>query len=752
VQAPLPSIPGYTVLRELARGGMGAVYLGRDERLGRMVAIKVLTPSGAAVAKQLERFRIEAETTARLRHPNLVAVHGVGRTTSGVYAVLDLIEGGSVQDRLDREGGYAPRQAVELLLGAAQGVAHAHAAGVLHRDLKPANLLLTKEGVVKVTDFGLAKDLHSTSGGLTKTGEVLGTPAFMPPEQIDQAEPDARADVYGLGATLYALLTGVPPFHGAVALNVLGAVMTQPPPPPSELSPQVPPDLEAICLRCLEKEPGQRYPSVEALIADLEAFLGGGRVAAGGRPGGGRVALAALALLAAAGAGAWWATRGGSQAPAELVEEPSSAGGLEEISAADRAQALALLDQALEGGEPLTIRSALAELARVYDQRPLEPDQVAALAGVFTRALEAAAGWDEPAQAAQDLARLEALCVPTELQARALHQARFALWSRAFLGADQDVAARWGAVRETLEQASQAALAGGAPLQPWVADARHLARVYEEGDPGALEARYLEVRDAPGLELTRGVLGREHVVSLVFAGRVERVEALWPFFPADTAELDQFDVERVALQEAAMVTVHARLVRGLWREAGRPPGRRDPRAAPQDQSVYSDLHDLLRELHKAHGVHADTGVFASDRADPWVTFLFALSGDLLMGDLLKSDHDSRRRLEHIEWRQADLIDWAEPRTGARDVSHALADGDELRAAALTLFLDAVLVRREFLLREQVARLAGHPPLDGWDEVERQLISAQRRMEFLQGFPPDPRVHLLTCLLRALGGR
>ncbi|MBX3466086.1 MAG: serine/threonine protein kinase [Planctomycetes bacterium] len=266
-------VGSYRILGELARGGMGVVYVGRHERLERLVAIKLLLAEDAS-AHELERFEIEARAAARLRHPNVVGIHEVGSHEGRPFMVMDLIEGRSLADRLRRDGPLEPREAARLAERLAEALAYAHSRQVLHRDLKPANVLLTPDGEPVLTDFGLARDLARAEGP-TVTGQVMGTPSYMPPEQADGRPDriDRRSDVYSLGATLYALLAGVPPFHGASVPKVLREVLERDPTPLRRLRPEVPADLETICGACLEKDPARRYDSAGALAEDLRRFL-----------------------------------------------------------------------------------------------------------------------------------------------------------------------------------------------------------------------------------------------------------------------------------------------------------------------------------------------------------------------------------------------------------------------------------------------------------------------------------------------
>jgi hypothetical protein len=263
------------VLEELGHGGMGIVYRARQVGLDRVVALKMLLLGAAAGPEDLARFRREAEAIARLRHPNVVQIYQVGEHNGLPYFSLEFCAGGS----LARQTGGRPQpvlRAAELVATLARAVQAAHEAGVVHRDLKPGNVLLDADGTPKITDFGLAKKLDG-AGGLTQTGVVLGTPSYVAPEACSGAKDvGPAADVWALGAILYELLTGRPPFRGATALDTLMQVVSEAPVPPSRLRPGIPPALEAICLRCLEKDPGRRPASAAALAEELERFRAGG--------------------------------------------------------------------------------------------------------------------------------------------------------------------------------------------------------------------------------------------------------------------------------------------------------------------------------------------------------------------------------------------------------------------------------------------------------------------------------------------
>jgi WD40 repeat protein len=268
------SPPGYTIERELGTGGMGVVYLARQEGLERPVALKMIRPAMLTGADELARFVQEARVLARLRHPHIVQVFDIGTHQGQPFFSLEYCSGGSLARKL--AGTPLPaRDAARLVEQLAGAVAAAHAEGVLHRDMKPSNVLIDASGAPKITDFGLAYRLDADSG-LTRTGVILGTPAYMAPEQArgDKALT-VGVDVWALGAILYECLTGRPPFKGATVGETLEQVRTREPVPPRALAPSVPRDLETICLKCLRKEPGRRYASAAELAADLQRFLEG---------------------------------------------------------------------------------------------------------------------------------------------------------------------------------------------------------------------------------------------------------------------------------------------------------------------------------------------------------------------------------------------------------------------------------------------------------------------------------------------
>jgi DNA-binding beta-propeller fold protein YncE len=272
-EAGWPIIPGYEILREVGRGGMGVVYLARQLSCDRQVALKMLlTAPQTGPQEQRHRFRAEAHAVARLQHPGVVQLFEVGENEGRPYLVMEYVAGGSLADRLD--GTPLPPQEAALVEKLARATHAAHQAEIIHRDLKPANVLLAG-GEPKITDFGLAKRLDVA--GQTVSGAIVGTPSYMAPEQASSKGKAVgpATDVYGLGAILYELLTGRPPFKGTTPLETVLQVASDDPVPPRALQPKTPRDLETICLNCLHKDAHKRYPTAESLAADLGRFHAG---------------------------------------------------------------------------------------------------------------------------------------------------------------------------------------------------------------------------------------------------------------------------------------------------------------------------------------------------------------------------------------------------------------------------------------------------------------------------------------------
>jgi serine/threonine protein kinase len=271
----IPRLPGYDIDSELGRGGMGVVYKAQQIGLGRTVALKMILAGQHASPEQLARFHTEAEAVARLQHPNIVQIHEVGEHEGMPYFSLEFVAGGNLSNKL--AGTPQPaRDSAEMVQTLAHAVHAAHERGVIHRDLKPDNVLLTELGSPKIADFGLAK-MMDAGPQHTQTGLPLGTPSFMAPEQArgESGEIGPATDVYALGAILYEMLTGRPPFRGTTAIETVRQVISEDPLPPSRLQSKVPRDLETICLRCLEKRTDQRYSTAAQLAEDLQRFLRG---------------------------------------------------------------------------------------------------------------------------------------------------------------------------------------------------------------------------------------------------------------------------------------------------------------------------------------------------------------------------------------------------------------------------------------------------------------------------------------------
>ncbi|GIW79352.1 MAG: hypothetical protein KatS3mg105_1159 [Gemmatales bacterium] len=270
----------FVLLEELGRGGMGVVFKAREKKLDRIVALKLIIQGPLANSEDLARFRIEAEAAARLQHPNIVTVLGFGEINGQYYYSMEYVEGPSLAKVL-ADGPLPTKKAARYVMQTARAIHYAHSRQILHRDLKPSNILLDANDEPHVADFGLAKKLGGDSGQ-TRTGAVLGTPSYMAPEQAagKTNELGPTTDVYGLGAVLYELITGKPLFRAHTPLDTIQQVIEQDPIPPRQLNPMVERDIEIICLKCVHKDPKQRYASAAELADDLQRFLAGEPISA----------------------------------------------------------------------------------------------------------------------------------------------------------------------------------------------------------------------------------------------------------------------------------------------------------------------------------------------------------------------------------------------------------------------------------------------------------------------------------------
>jgi serine/threonine-protein kinase len=258
----------FEILAVLGAGGMGVVYKARDRELDEVVAVKMLRPDQADVANSA-RLRDELRLARRITHPNVLRTFDLGEVAGIPFISMEYVRGVTLAHLLEHTDRLAYSAGLSVAKQLCQGLAAAHEVGVLHRDIKPANLILAPNGNVKLMDFGIARPIRRSEPGQTQKGWLVGTPKYLAPEQLRGAEPDARADIYAVGVVLYEMFTGASPFAGTSYVELVTQTLNQAPPPLSESWPEVPPELERIVLRCLAKDPAERYPSAAALYAEL---------------------------------------------------------------------------------------------------------------------------------------------------------------------------------------------------------------------------------------------------------------------------------------------------------------------------------------------------------------------------------------------------------------------------------------------------------------------------------------------------
>ncbi|MHC5018989.1 MAG: protein kinase domain-containing protein [Planctomycetota bacterium] len=414
-------IGGCKISKKLGQGGMGAVYLADHLGLDKKVAIKVIAGAAATGDAAVQRFVREAKAAAKLAHPNIVGVFNVGRDKGFNFIEMEFIEGKSVRDMIADES-LDLEESIRILRESCKGLAHAHQAGLVHRDIKPDNILVSSRGEVKIADFGLARSVEEESMEITRSGQILGTPHFMSPEQCDGAKTDQRTDVYSMGVTMYTMLSGEKPFLGETAMAVLMKHIHEEPPPLREKAPHVPEDLDHIVMRMMAKSLEDRYESCAAVLADLDKWDGGGAIAAPKRRRkksnkGLLFTMATLAVLAGGGAAAVMMGvvpgvgpggtnggngNGGRPGPVQPVRENPVVIAKRAIDNFDYAKAIGLLDEYLKKKPNDAEAGALLKTARFKDttktaREALDAQRYDAAIEAFTAALA-----DAPSQSAKD--------------------------------------------------------------------------------------------------------------------------------------------------------------------------------------------------------------------------------------------------------------------------------------------------------------------------------------------------------------
>jgi serine/threonine-protein kinase len=570
----LPQIPGYEVEAVVGHGGMGIVFRARHLRLDRMVALKMLLFGACATPQDRARFQREAEAVARLKHPNIVQVYDVGDTDGRPYFTMELLEGGSLAQGLSGTPQPA-RQVAALVVTLAEAVHAAHQGGIVHRDLKPANILLTADGTPKVADFGLARHFEGEPA-LTLSGTRIGTPSYMAPEQVigKAGMIGPAADIYGLGAVLYELLTGRPPFRGETAAETQRQVIHDEPVSPWRLNTNVPRDLATICLKCLAKEPQRRYASAAALADDLRRFGEGRPIRA--RPVGwderiwrwcrrnpavAALLVMALALAGLAVGGGFWLER----QEAERREETARREGQQSKAAeAVLEQAAALQKQgrwpearaALEGAP--TLVDAPAHLRERMDHALADARMVTRLEEIPLRQLEvrAASGDRQYAEAFREYG----IALPTADPVKAATQIRESAIRETLLAFLHDWLFFWGS---NVERDQLAAVLDRADDDVWRRRLRKTLRgVYDPGERHSL----LTAREAAGQPplilgglayeiLNQGTEGEE-ALAVVRAAQLRHPEDFWINLHLGGILLKKHPGEAVAYFRAAVASRH----------------------------------------------------------------------------------------------------------------------------------------------------------------------------------------------------
>ena len=671
---------GYELVRELGRGGMGVVWEARHVALDRLVALKLLEARGDQT--EAERFLREARALDRLQHPAIVSIHDAGRVDGVAYLAMRLIRGETLRARVQRLGPLDPRDAARLCARLADALAAAHREGIVHRDVKPQNVLLEPDGHPVLTDFGLARLQGSRT--LTATDAVLGTPAYMAPEQVE-GRVDPRADLYGLGATLYEALCGSPPFHGG-PVAVINAVLHHRPEPPSARRPGIPAALEAVCLRCLEKDPARRFQRAEELGAALQAIVAGRAAEAPRRP---APWLAAVGVLLLAGA-AWVLLRG---------PEPEATPAAPPVAPPGRGSQPAPAPRVVEAPPPDPVAAELQTAERLLlelevEQAALHLDRAALAAGpddqrvllMRARALILACQSADSVRLLERVSRLgdPELALEADLLRAAVESTRAG--AGAEMGRLQLAARRFPDRGEAAARGLVAALHGvsvsEAVRQEWIAQLRQA-----RPSPEALRVR------AWLLEFEGGPSGQERSPELL-----ERAEATL----AEALALDPLEAEALALRAWMRVKFNR------WAEA-----EADYRESARRYGARLDLASLLVRLAARRLTQLEEQGPVEQRPSREAESALTLAGTLDRRNPLVLVEQARR-LELGTWPGPDEVRGQDPRANPADpVLHTV-----LQLLCEALFRNPTLRPAQ----ERLLRL-----LDGWRPDPARAEVARKRV-------------------------